>query len=322
MQPDVSVVIPTYNRRGFLESAIQSCFAGNDALDVEVVVVDDGSSDGTREYLERLDYDHVRPFLQEHQGAQVARNRGLSEANGEYVKFVDDDDVLVGGSIRREVELISRDGADVSYGNLIVADGPGERSIVKNQSDEDLACGIFEGGIKTIPPVFMYCRNFLTDLEWDPDQPYYQDAAFALSVASKDPQCVKVEHPVAVYHRHDGERITTKREDTPILENYQRQAQLIWKGIEQLQSRGNLRGAHRRAAARGLWQWMHMMAPLSFEAFSHWYARLRKIHPGFRPSRSHYLLEMLDRVGTPVLTETLLQPLRKLCLQWRSLRRT
>jgi hypothetical protein len=71
-----------------------------------------------------------------------------------------------------------------------------------------------------------------------------------------------------------------------------------------------------------LWQWMHMMAPLSFEAFSHWYARLRKIQPGFRPSRSHYLIEMLDRVGTPVLTETLLQPLRKLCLQWRSLRRT
>jgi len=49
MRPDVSVVIPTYNRRSMVQQAIESCFEGNDEIDVEVVVVDDGSTDGTRE---------------------------------------------------------------------------------------------------------------------------------------------------------------------------------------------------------------------------------------------------------------------------------
>jgi glycosyltransferase involved in cell wall biosynthesis len=45
-RPDISVVIPTYDRREYLQQAIASCFDGNDGLDVEVVVMDDGSSDG------------------------------------------------------------------------------------------------------------------------------------------------------------------------------------------------------------------------------------------------------------------------------------
>ena len=48
MQPDVSVVIPTYNRRSMVQQAIESYFEGNDGTDVEVVVVDDSSTDGTR----------------------------------------------------------------------------------------------------------------------------------------------------------------------------------------------------------------------------------------------------------------------------------
>lgn len=72
--PDVSVVIPTYNRENYLRRAVASCFDGNVGLDVEVVVVDDGSSDGTRKYLD----DRVRPIFQEHQGSQVVQQRALA----------------------------------------------------------------------------------------------------------------------------------------------------------------------------------------------------------------------------------------------------
>jgi len=57
MPPDVSVVIPTYNRKEYLKKAISSCFDGNEDINIEVIVIDDGSTDGTREYLKELSDD-------------------------------------------------------------------------------------------------------------------------------------------------------------------------------------------------------------------------------------------------------------------------
>jgi glycosyltransferase involved in cell wall biosynthesis len=116
VQPDLSVDIPTYNREEYLRGAIASCFAENEGVSVEVVVVDDGSTDGTRTYLEELDEDRVRTIFREHQGGQVGRNRGLSEAKGEYVKFLDDDDWLAASALAREVGALQRTGADVCVG--------------------------------------------------------------------------------------------------------------------------------------------------------------------------------------------------------------
>lgn len=92
MRPKVSVVIPTYNRadkvRGGIDSVLAQSFG-----DFEVIVVDDGSSDGTRQILEEAYGDRIRYFLQENQGASVARNKGIEEAKGEWIAFLDSDDL-------------------------------------------------------------------------------------------------------------------------------------------------------------------------------------------------------------------------------------
>ena len=124
-QPDISVVIPTYNRKEYLQQAISSCFEGNEGIGVEVVVVDDGSTDGTRAFLEELDHDRVRPFFQEHQGGQVARNRGLAEAQGTYIKFLDDDDWLAEGTLSREVEALEQTESAVCYGPYLAVEADG-----------------------------------------------------------------------------------------------------------------------------------------------------------------------------------------------------
>ena len=89
----VSVVIPTYNRAYCIERAIDSVLAQtHQALDI--VVIDDGSSDGTRDLFEntRLD-DRIRYVYQENQGVSAARNHGLSMVRGNYVAFLDSDDI-------------------------------------------------------------------------------------------------------------------------------------------------------------------------------------------------------------------------------------
>ncbi len=92
MSPKVSVVIPTYNRVTNIQTGIDSVL-GQTFSDLEVIVVDDGSSDGTREILRDVYGDRIRYYFQLNQGASVARNRGVAEARGEWIAFLDSDDI-------------------------------------------------------------------------------------------------------------------------------------------------------------------------------------------------------------------------------------
>lgn len=92
MTPKVSVVIPTYNRRDNVQNAIQSVLAQTFS-DREVVVVDDGSTDDTGQALREAFGDRIRYYFQHNQGASVARNRGIAEARGEWIAFLDSDDI-------------------------------------------------------------------------------------------------------------------------------------------------------------------------------------------------------------------------------------
>jgi glycosyltransferase involved in cell wall biosynthesis len=92
MNPKVSVVIPTYNRAVHVQNGIKSVLAQTFS-DLEVIVVDDGSSDGTGEILRDTFGDRIRYYFQPNQGASVARNRGVEEARGEWIAFLDSDDL-------------------------------------------------------------------------------------------------------------------------------------------------------------------------------------------------------------------------------------
>ncbi|WP_338274717.1 glycosyltransferase family 2 protein [Corallococcus caeni] len=89
--PLFSVVIPTFNRAALLEETLASVFAQT-LTDFEVIVVDDGSTDGTGELLARYGT-RVRVFHQRNAGQGVARNLGIREARGDYVVFLDSDDL-------------------------------------------------------------------------------------------------------------------------------------------------------------------------------------------------------------------------------------
>jgi glycosyltransferase involved in cell wall biosynthesis len=104
----VSVVVPCYNQARFLGEAIESVLSQG-YTDFEIIVVDDGSKDGTQEVAAGYakENSRVRLISQENRGLAAARNRGLAEARGKYVVFLDSDDRLVGGALEvgvRELE--------------------------------------------------------------------------------------------------------------------------------------------------------------------------------------------------------------------------
>lgn len=89
--PAISVVIPTYDRKDYLLEALESVLAQHVPPD-EILVVDDGSTDGTREALAPYER-RIRYIRQDNQGKSAARNTGILAARGDYVAFLDSDDV-------------------------------------------------------------------------------------------------------------------------------------------------------------------------------------------------------------------------------------
>ncbi|WP_252700054.1 glycosyltransferase family 2 protein [Natronosalvus vescus] len=110
--PRVSVIIPTYNRAATLSHAIDSALEQT-IEDLEVVVVDDGSTDDTASLLASYDDPRVRPVVHAtNQGANVARNTGIDHARGEYVAFLDSDDYWHRKKLEKQLNALEGRSAD------------------------------------------------------------------------------------------------------------------------------------------------------------------------------------------------------------------
>jgi glycosyltransferase involved in cell wall biosynthesis len=106
--PTVSIILPTYNRAKFLPDAF-AAIAGQQWTDWELIVVDDGSTDNTRELVPELTRgwpQPVRYIHQENQGAYGARNTGLDHAGGKYIAFYDSDDLWLPHHLQDCVEAL------------------------------------------------------------------------------------------------------------------------------------------------------------------------------------------------------------------------
>lgn len=114
--PCVSVVIPVYNAGAPLKEAIDSALS-QEHVQVEVLVVDDGSTCSvTRQIL--ADYgDQIRCFTQKNSGPAAARNLGVQNASHEWIAFLDQDDIWLPGKLQKQMAVAGETGADVVYTN-------------------------------------------------------------------------------------------------------------------------------------------------------------------------------------------------------------
>lgn len=110
-QPRISVIIPAYNTQTLLERCVRSvCAQTYPQSQMEIIIVDDGSTDGTGILGDRLavEYANVICYHEANAGSSAARNLGLSHATGEYVGFVDSDDYVDPHMYEALAEVIQR----------------------------------------------------------------------------------------------------------------------------------------------------------------------------------------------------------------------
>ncbi len=124
--PKVSVIIPTHNREKYISRALESVL-GQTFRDYEIIVVDDGSTDSTPDILKSFN-GRIKYVCQRKQGSGAARNRGIQEAKGEYIAFLDSDDYWVPEKLEEQVKVLdAHKNVGIVYARMPIVNEKGER---------------------------------------------------------------------------------------------------------------------------------------------------------------------------------------------------
>lgn len=107
MKPLVSIIIPCYNSERWLSQSVNSALSQT-WENIEVIIVNDGSTDNSLAIAQHFESSLVKIINQQNQGASVARNRALREVQGDFIQFLDADDLLAPDKIERQIKLIEQ----------------------------------------------------------------------------------------------------------------------------------------------------------------------------------------------------------------------
>ena len=203
-----SVIVPAYNSEAFLSETLDSLRAQT-WQDWEAVVVDDGSTDGTRAVLDAYfkKDPRIRGIFQENAGVSTARNRGLQEAAGDYVLFLDADDLYEPGALFAFAVAAKKTDADILLGRLRFLEN-GKKGAFHAAADALAACARVETFDKRLLWNFLVCnkcyrRTLL--LEHDvrfPASGFSEEGAFFMDAVYTGAAIAGAADSVALYRRH------------------------------------------------------------------------------------------------------------------------
>lgn len=284
----IAVIIPAFNAARWIGDALDSVL-GQDASHLEVVVVDDGSTDDTRE-LVGTKYPTVKVIAVNHGGVSRARNIGTLATVSSFVQYLDADDLLSPGKLRRQQQLLDTTGADVAYGGwrrlVQRRDGAfGEAEVVTRAIEGPAELALF-GNFWCPPAAYLFRRAIIERTGgWNESLPVIQDARFALDCALQGGQFVFTGSVDASYRVHYDQSLS-RRDQRAFLWDLYRNADQI---AEWWTEHGGVTPERRRAllavyenVARGSYVRDRSL-------FASALATLERLEPGFVPRGSKRL---------------------------------
>lgn len=240
--PIISVVIPTYNRARFLPAAVASVRAQSYQCD-EILIVDDGSGDDTAEVVAALG-PGVRLIRQANAGPAAARNRGIHEARGDLIAFLDTDDRWLPGKLAAQVELFGREpelglvcadmaiendaGVQFVESNFVLRGLQQDFSALDGRPIPDAQRRLLEVNFVNTSTVVANRQLLLTLGGFDTRLRYGEDLELWLRIAARRPiACVASVQEVRVEHDSN-----VTRSIEPMLQGYVQMAEAIreWAG--------------------------------------------------------------------------------------------
>ncbi|MFZ2900382.1 MAG: glycosyltransferase family 2 protein [Saprospiraceae bacterium] len=258
MKADVSVIIPTFNRLWCLPRAIDSC--RNTKCKTEIIVVDDGSTDGTWEWLQSQS--DIIPLFQKNQGQTWAVNRGVEHATGRYIRFLDSDDFLCQGTIDRQYETAVETGADIVYSRVDHYD-ESSKAVFQEHPDTTLWRDFLEIQLGTEYGShflgMLFKKEMIEDIPRRPDFALREDRMFLLEVGLKEPKLATVAGCAGYWVRHKSQMHTSYAGMINVVANWQH-LNIYKKILGELASSGKLTEPRKKAASNILWILAHWVS--------------------------------------------------------------
>jgi len=303
---DVSIIIPTYNRLWSLPKAIKSCY--ETALNVEVIVIDDGSTDGTWEWLSNQD--KIISIHQDNQGKDWAVNKGFAIANGKYVRFLDSDDWLLPYStdeLYKEGERKNLDIICAGY-KLFNEDETFLKQVDWTICDDFLAQQLGECDSSHYS-AYLFKRDFIKDIPHRQEYGALDDRQFIIEAAMQYPATGFITTLSLAHRVHQQQRLQNV---WGLQENVTHLAQLVIykKCFAALHEKGILTQRYKDAACNNLWHLAHWIAKTNITHAQDLYKWVYELNPGFKPYENLAIARLYKIIGF-TYTEKLLK-LRRL----------
>ena len=235
----VSTIIPVYNRAGMLREAVASVFAQT-YRPIEIIIVDDGSTDDTRQAADELAHTHpheIRVIHQSNTGPGPAREAGRQALRGEFIQYLDSDDLLLPEKFKKQVAgLREHPECGVSYGKT--------RFVEKGKASEDVAWK------RTGEEILSMFPSFLESRWWGTSTPLYrrdvtdfagpwvdlwneEDWEYDCRIAAQDVRLHYVADFVSEERKHSGDRLSTSGSRDPSKLKHRAQAHALILGHAQ-----------------------------------------------------------------------------------------
>lgn len=198
--PEVTIVIPTYNRSAWLAETVASAKAA--ASDAEIIVVDDASTDGTAELCRQMEgIRYIR--VAKNSGTSHARNLAIAESSSDLIAFLDDDDLRLPGSLDRQVELLKRSPeAGLVYGRTMFGDWrfglPTGLVVPEECPTGDVYWPLLEGNFIAMSTVVARKQSLIEAGLFDPDLQLLEDYDLWVRLADRYP-VEALPEPVSIY---------------------------------------------------------------------------------------------------------------------------
>jgi glycosyltransferase involved in cell wall biosynthesis len=276
---DISIIIPTYNRLWALPKAVDSCLGTG--CTVEVIVVDDGSTDGTWDWLQaRSDVAGIRT---DNWGKDWAVVAGMAKAQGEYVRFLDSDDWLEPAANLEQLMQARETGADVvvaGYEDYYEASGELQPHPWVD-CDDFIAQQLGEGSFSHYS-AFLFRRAFIRDIPHRQEFALRDDRMFLLEVAIRKPRLAVYRKPAFIHRHHDRGRLQKSvgfhrtLTDWTHIEVYRKAAQM-------LAAQGELSVRRKRALVAHIWPVVRNLAKTQLGEASAAAQWISELDPDFVP---------------------------------------
>lgn len=226
MSPRFSAIIPTYNRWQLAREAVKSVLAQTYPCH-QIIVVDDGSTDGTKEKLNAEFGDRILLITKNNGGVSTARNAGVSAATGDYVAYLDSDDLWEPDKIAKVAEVLEVTGEASSFIFSDFRRFETRQSIYYSQTNTQLFPRIFHrfllssgatftaDGLAALqcvmedypffPSTFVLHRSLHDDYRWDPAVRYSEDFNFVAKIADRYPM-IYIDRPLVTVRMHGSNK--------------------------------------------------------------------------------------------------------------------